>query len=185
MIKFYKTLSKSLENKFNQLLDEAFNYKKNFTTKEKIEENDKFCSKKNHLGYLLAIEQETIIGGLIILKRNLLFKEKNLALGGFGGVCVQKDKQRKGVATLLLKRGIKILKDNHCNMAYLCTDINKLKHLYGHVGFIALKRPHTYLGKSGKRYTENDAMIAPVNSLKKFKAVLLNKEPFDIGTGNW
>jgi len=41
------------------------------------------------------------------------------------------------------------------------------------------------LGKSGKRYTEQDAMIAPVCSPEKFKAILSDSKPFDIGQGNW
>lgn len=56
--------------------------------------------------------------------------------------------------------------------------------LYGQFGFVPLGRPHTFIGKSGPRYTDTDVMIAPVNSPALFDTVRLEREPFDIGTGN-
>ncbi len=57
--------------------------------------------------------------------------------------------------------------------------------LYGRVGFLPLGKPYTYLGKSGKRYTENDGMVAQVKSKDIFDFITKDEEPFDIGNGNW
>ena len=160
----YKKLSGEWQVQFNQLIQESFFLN---LTKTKLEENkDKFCSQKDKIGYLLALENQKIIGILVLLKRKLIFNHQKLILGGFGGLCVVEAKRKQGIATALLKKGMARLKQENCDIAYL-------------------NRQHTYLGSSGKRYTEHDAMIAPVNSPKKFKAVLRNDRPFDIGVGNW
>ncbi|MEK7513810.1 MAG: GNAT family N-acetyltransferase [Patescibacteria group bacterium] len=180
---FYKKLLSDLKKQLDQLINESFFWHK--SGKEKQVEYDKFCSKKNEIGYVIALENNLLIGVVIVLKRNLVFNQDKLVLGGIGGVSVKLDKRRKGIATALLKEGMKILKQNKCDLAYLCTDINKLTNLYVKVGFVPLNRQHSFLGRSGKRYTEYDAMIAPVNSQSKFQAVLSDKKPFDIGRGNW
>jgi hypothetical protein len=51
--------------------------------------------------------------------------------------------------------------------------------------FVPLGRAHTYRGKSGKRYTEQDGLIAPVTSPETFARVIKDQPPFDIGRGNW
>ena len=98
---------------------------------------------------------------------------------------VRIDKRRKGIATLVLKKGMKILKQEKCDIAHLCTDIIKLKSLYSKFGFVPLGKKYTYIGKSGKKYIEKDGMIAPVNSVTKFKEILNSSEIFNIGLGNW
>jgi hypothetical protein len=74
-----------------------------------------------------------------------------------------------------------------CDVAYLCAAVNDpgIVRLYGQSGFVPLRRPHTYFGKSGRLYEDNDAMIAPICSPAVFKEVLTSTEPFHIGTGNW
>jgi len=182
-IVFYKKVPQNLKVDFDHLIKRSFSWHQ--SGKEKKKEHDKFCSKKDQTGYVLALDNKQIIGVVIILKRRIKFKEMNLVLGGIGGVCVEKQYRRQGVAMSMLQVAMERLKQGKCDVAYLCTDINNLKNLYTPVGFVALNRPHTFLGKSGKRYTEHDAMIAPVNSPEKFKAVLTDNKPFDIGRGNW
>lgn len=74
-----------------------------------------------------------------------------------------------------------------CDIAYLCTNVEKewMVRFYKKAGFVRLMRGHTYTGKSGKRYTEFDGMIAPVCSAEKFQRISMIKKPFDIGRGNW
>ena len=72
-------------------------------------------------------------------------------------------------------------------MAYLCARLDKpgLTELYGRAGFRRLQYGHTYLGRSGRRYVDQDGMIAPVLSQQLFEAIMVQPEPFDIGEGNW
>lgn len=180
---FYKKLPQNLKTDFDSLMKRSFSWHQ--TGKEKKKEHDKFCSKKDQRGFVLALNNNQIIGAVIILKRKIKFNNVSLTLGGIGGVSVRREYRRHGLATALLKKAMEMLKEEKCDMAYLCTYIEKLGRLYKPFGFVALKRPHTFLGKSGKRYTEYDAMIAPVNSPEKFKAILTDDKPFDIGRGNW
>jgi hypothetical protein len=55
--------------------------------------------------------------------------------------------------------------------------------LYKKFGFVIMKQPYTFLGKSGKRYTEKDGMIAQCISKSKFNLILKGKETIDIGYG--
>lgn len=180
---FYKKLPFDLKVQFERLIRESFIWHQ--SGKEKQREYDIFCSKKNEIGYVVALENNLLIGVVVVLKRNLVFNQNKIVLGGIGGVSVKVEKRRKGIATELLEKGMKILKQSKCDLAYLCTDINKLKNLYAKVSFVPLNRAHTFLGRSGKRYTEHDAMIAPVDSSEKFQAVLTDNKPFYIGVGNW
>jgi len=182
-LKLFKALPSSLKDKYSTLGRKAFAKKQ--TLEEKKEHKDKYCSKKDIFSYLVAFEDNEIIGGAELVKRKLKNSDGLLTLGGFGGVWTRKDKRRKGIATAILKQGMKVLKSKDCDIAYLCTDVNKLNDLYSKVGFVALGKIYTFIGKSGKRYFENDGMIAPVNSEKKFKQILEDKKPLDIGVGDW
>jgi len=179
----FKTLPTSLKDKYIALKKEAFARKQ--TLEEEAEHKNKYCSEKDIFGYLVAFEGDEMVGGSKLFKRKIKNVGKLLTLGGFGGLWTRKDKRRRGVATVILKEGMKVLKSKNCDIAYLCTDINKLKDLYAKVGFVPLVKDYTFIGKSGKRYLEDDGMIAPVNSEKKFKQILEDKKPLDIGVGNW
>ena len=182
-IVFYKKLPRNLKEEFEGLMKRSFSWHE--TGQEKETEQDKFCSQKDQIGFVLSLNNNQLIGAVIILKRLIKFNGVNLILGGIGGVSVLRKYRRQGMATVMLKTAMENLQRENCDLAYLCTDIEKLKKLYTPAGFVALNRPHTFLGKSGKRYTEHDAMVAPVNSLEKFQAVLADNKPFDIDRGNW
>lgn len=179
-IRFYRKLTIKHKADFDRLIKELFVWHE--SGRKHWEEADKFCSKRNEIGFVLSFDADELIGAVVILKRRL---KNQLILGGIGGVCVKPRFRRQSVATKMLKIAMINLKKEKCDLVYLCTDVRKLKNLYAAVGFTPLNRPHTFLGKSGKRYTEHDAMIAPVNSPEKFKAVLNDNKPFDIGRGNW
>jgi GNAT superfamily N-acetyltransferase len=146
---------------------------------------EKYCSEADLFKQLLAFEDSEIIGGLELYKRSIAFDGRKILLGGIGAVWTRPDKRRRGVSTALLKRGMDILRDHACDIAYLCTDVTKLDRLYGAVGFQPLVTNHTYLGRFGKRHVDSDGMIAPVCSEEILGQILNSKEPFDIGRGNW
>lgn len=137
------------------------------------------------IGYILAHAGNELIGAIKILRRAIPFAGRTIQLGGIGGVATRDDWRGRGVASATTAAAMAFLRQHECDIAYLCTDIAKLGVLYGKVGFIPLGRPHTYVGASGTRYTDNDGMIAPVNSRELFDAVLAAQGPFDIGPGNW
>lgn len=184
-VKVFDTPPENLEEKVAKL--KAFAFKRSEDPKEEELHNDKYCSGKDTFKILLALKENEPIGHVKLLKRTLLYKGSTILLGGFGAVCTDERYRRQGIATTLLKKGLEILKENNCDIAYLCTDIYNqgMIALYGQLGFVLLNKPHTYLGRSGKRYTDTDGMIAPICSQELFKEVLQDKESFDIGRGNW
>ncbi len=186
-IKSYTSLPKDLEEKVSALKRACFNWQEKMTEKAKQEHYDRFCSKRDRIKYILAFESNFLIGMAIALNRKINFQNKTIYLGGIGSVCVHPHKRRKGVATALLKETVTELKNSGCDIAYLCTNVKdkgKIK-LYNHFGFVPLGRSHTYLGQSGRKFEDNDAMIAPINTTSIFQEVLKDKEPFSIGVGNW
>jgi predicted acetyltransferase len=182
-IVFYKRLSPRLDREFNTLMNLIF--RQSMSKAERKKEDEKFCSQNDRVGYVFAMKNNEIIGAVIILKRQIKFEGTNIVLGGIGGVAVIKKYRQQGIASSLLKRALSQLKKESCDLAYLCTFIEKLGRLYQPFGFVPLGRQYTFLDKSGNRYFEADAMIAPINSPKKFHLVLSGKEILDIGRGNW
>lgn len=185
-IKSFYAVPSELQQKVRVLADRYFN-PANRSADEKAEADDRYFDTGNEFCHILALENNDVIGLVVTLKREIEYKHKKILLGGIGGVCVREDRRRMGVASKLMDIAMKELKINNCDVVYLCTDIDKqgTEKLYSRIGFVPLIHGHTYLGKSGKRYLDHDGMIANCNSLKIFNTVLNDKEPFDIGLGNW
>ncbi len=187
-IRVFDSLPEQINEVSSRLCREAFEFESEEEPSNPEGEQEvfeKYCSEADLFRQLLAFEDSEIIGGLELYKRSIAFDGRTILLGGFGGVWTRSDKRRKGVSTALLKRGMDILRDHACDIAYLCTDVTKLGGLYGAVGFQPLVANHTYLGRFGKRHVDSDGMIAPVCSEEVLSRILNSKEPFDIGRGNW
>ena len=108
-----------------------------------------------------------------------------LILGGFGGVCTHSEFRRKGIARKLLQKGMGVLKDNKCDIAFLNSDPKRLAFLYEKIGFVPLQREYRATGESGKIYLSKSGMIAPVCSQKIFESVLKDNEVFDLQGQDW
>lgn len=184
-VELFYNLPEEIKVQVDELLDMCFGVKSGQSPQRLVEKKDKFFTIP--IAYLLAIENNLVIGVIELYKREISYLEEKIILGGFGGVCTAKNKRRRGVATALLKKGMRELKSQSCDIAYLCTDVDDpgMLTIYSQVGFTPLNKPYTYLGKSGKRYTEEDGLIAPVKSKDKYNFVVEGKEIFNIGIGNW
>jgi len=184
-VELFYNLPEEIKVQVDELLDMCFGVKSGQSPQRLVEKKDKFFTIP--IAYLLAIENNLVIGVIELYKREISYLEEKIILGGFGGVCTAKNKRKRGVATALLKRGMRELKSESCDIAYLCTDVDDpgMLTIYSQVGFTPLNKPYTYLGKSGKRYTEEDGLIAPVKSKDKYNFVVEGKEIFNIGIGNW
>ena len=178
------SIPKLLEEKIYGLVESCFSDKEK-TPEEKKEHNDKFCSAGDRTGFALATLDSEVIGAAIAYKRVIKYKGKDITLGGIGGVCTKENFRRRGIATRLNKMVMEKLKDADCDVAYLCTDTNKLGKLYGFAGFQKLKEKYTYLGRSGKRYYDGGGMIAPIASSEIFQKIVNSNESFDLGVGDW
>ncbi|MDP1721577.1 MAG: GNAT family N-acetyltransferase [Candidatus Gottesmanbacteria bacterium] len=187
MVHTYNVLPTTLSAQVEVIDKESFAWAYHQTLEERLVGRDKFCSSGDSIGYVVVEEKEEVIGAANMFARSITSDGVSMKLGGIGGLCTRKDKRKHGVGTELLNRAMQELRRNGVDIAYLCTEVEKewMARFYEKVGFIRLAHGHTYTGKSGKRYTEFDGMIAPVCSQKIFQRISMIKQPFDIGRGNW
>ncbi|MGN6673948.1 MAG: GNAT family N-acetyltransferase [Thermomicrobiales bacterium] len=157
------------------------------TPEERQEEHDRFCSERDIFVQLLALAGDTVVGAASVFQRTIMLHYQPVRLGGLGGVCTATAWRRLGVAAALVQRAMAELRAAGCDLAYLCTDVESewAQRLYGRAGFVPIGRPYTFRGKSGKRYTDHDGMIAPLASPQIFQQVLADTAPLDLGAGNW
>ncbi len=154
-----------------------------WTSNDMIEQDDRYGTLP--FGYVIAYEGDKIVGVLNLLKRKILFQGKPILVGGFGGVCTHSDYRKQGVATKMLKAGSETLKEQKCDIAFLCTDIKNIGKVYANVGFKPLNRKYRATGLSGKIYESYDGMVAPVNSPDIFEQVLNDTATFDLQGQDW
>lgn len=181
--KFYKKLPEKLQKELRQFELENFYREEERTPEYLAKEKDKYFSVPK--AWLLVFEGAQIIGSIKLHKRNVKFNNKNIILGGLGGVCARKDKRRLGIASMMIEEAMKILKEWGCDVAYLCANIEESGSLYPRAGFVSLNKPYTYYGRSGKLDEETNGMLAPLKSLSLFEEILNSKQKFHLGKGNW
>jgi len=182
-IKFFPRLTSALAKRVNQFRLENFYTKEEKTQEHLVAEKERFCSQPK--AWLLAFEGDQIIGTTLLHRRKVMFNNREVILGGVGSVCTRTDKRNQGIATLMLKEAVEILKQWECDIAYLCANIEKTGYLYGQVGFVPLNKLYTYYGRSGKLHEGYNGMIAPLNSSSIFEEVLSSKHKLHLGKGNW
>lgn len=180
----HTTLTPEQRMMFEDLERAAFQWF-DISEEKQRDSTDRFCSGADTVGYVLAFAGERLVGAVQLSQRAIDFQGQTVQLGGLGGVATDAVWRGRGVASATTAAAMARLRERGCDVAYLCTNIAKRGHLYRQIGFVPLGRAHTYLGASGKRYTDDDGMIAPVNSPDLFAAILADEAPFDIGRGNW
>jgi ribosomal protein S18 acetylase RimI-like enzyme len=158
------------------------------TEARRREHEDRFCSQADVWRHVLALDDaELVVGFATVYRRGIERARAPIVLGGLGDVCTHPDWRRRGIATALARAATAEMARVHCDMAYLCAAVDDpgIVRLYGQCGFVPLRRPHTFFGRSGRLYEDHDAMIAPIASRSVFEEVRDSQEPFHIGTGNW
>lgn len=133
---------------------------------------------------VIAYIDDEIVGTSSLRLRTIEFEGKKVFLGGQGGITVSKDKRKQGIGTQLLKRSIEVFHENNCDIAFLNTDIEILGHIFEKIGYKVYPREYFYIGKSGKQYSDNNAMLAPVNSREIFDVIMDSDMNLDIGESN-
>ena len=181
-IEFFPKLTSALAKKLKQFVLENFYTKEERTPEHLAAVEERFCSKPR--AWLLVFEGDQIIGGTKLYRRKVMFKNREVILGGVGSVCTRTDKRNQGIATSMLNEAVNILKRWECDIAYLCANI-EMRSFYGQVGFVPLNKPYTYYGRSGKLYEGYKGMIAPIKSSSIFEEVLSSKHKLHLGQGDW
>lgn len=135
---------------------------------------------------VIAILDDQIVGTLQLFHRFVRFKDKLINLGGLGGICVQSEKRRQGIATKMITAGLDDLYARVCDVACLNADINKgIYQLYEKVGFALMERPISFEDANGKVKEDTGTMFIPLNSKEIFKDIMNSSETFHYGRGYW
>jgi ribosomal protein S18 acetylase RimI-like enzyme len=170
-----------------QLLGQCFSAA-GWSEQRLLEHEDRFCSQADAWRHLLALnDAERLVGFATVYTRQIERSGVSLKLGGLGDVCTDPEWRRRGIATAISAAATAELEQADCDIAYLCAAVDDpgIVRLYGQSGFVPLGRPHTYFGRSGRLYQDDDAMVAPICNRGLFEDVLEDTTPLHIGTGNW
>jgi len=150
--------------------------------RQSIEED--FISQE--FGRLFAYQGRKIVGMLGLFKRKIKFGEKEIVFGGTGGVCVAKSMRRKGIATKMLKEGLKLLKKEKCDIACFNVDLKKEAYLlYEKVGFKTMMRKISFENVKGEIKYDAGTMFTPLCSQAVYDYVMQSKNTFHYGKGYW
>lgn len=174
-----------LKEKVDGLLNESFGVGSGESLRRIKESKNTHYS--NPVKYILTFEEEDIIGIQMIFLRKIIFENKDVLVGGLGGLCVDKRYRGQGIATELLREAIEVFKVLNCDVGMLFTNIKNPRYikLYGKFGFVIFEREYTFLDKAGKIQTDHSAMITPVRSKEKFNLILNSEEILHLGKGEW
>ena len=137
-------------------------------------------------GFLFASFGGVIIGRLALFERKIEFDGTEIKLGGMGGVCVGEKARHKGIATVMLKKGLDILREHSCDLACLNVDLDKKVYgVYERVGFWMMDRDISFENVHGEKVTEPGTMFAPICSQEKYDLVMNSESTFHYGRGYW
>jgi predicted GNAT family N-acyltransferase len=178
-IQIIKKIDRSLKLKLDNFADKNWGE----TTDSEEYLNNNFFD-QNKIAITLN-KNNKLVGLLYLHERKTKFKNISVQIGCIGGVVVDKNMRRHGLATMLLKSSKDIMLKDGIDVAVLCTDIDKLGNLYIKSGFVPLGRPYYYTDKNGVERTDNGGMIAPVTSNVIFKSILNSKSKFYVGISNF
>jgi predicted acetyltransferase len=135
---------------------------------------------------VFTYENNKIVGILRLFKREVEFSGRRIVLGGMAGTCVTEKERRKGIATKMLKKGIRILKKENCEIACLNVDLKKEAYkVYERLGFRLMEREVSYENSRGEIKRDKGTMFMPITSQEAFDFVMNSKKTFHYGRGYW
>ena len=137
-------------------------------------------------GMLTAVVEGSIVGLAGLFKRTVEFDGKRVILGGIGGICVQEDMRKKGIASKLIDKGLEVLRNKKCDVACLNTDLSKTVYkLYEKIGFTLMKRKISFEDIHGNIRYDTGTMFIPLCSKQKYDCIMKSKKIFHYGKGYW
>ncbi len=135
---------------------------------------------------LLAYMGQELIGWAGIHITRQKYQNTEIKIGGYG-ICVHPNWQNQGIASKMVRQIIDYLKQENCEIGFLSADpTNKAADkLHRKFSFVPLSQNFSWTNSQGELKTDNDGMIAPLNSPQLFERVLEGKEPLYVGNGYW
>jgi predicted acetyltransferase len=149
-----------------------------------VESQENFVAEP--FAYLFAFIGKEIISRLALYKREIMFSNQKILVGGIGGVCVTSAHRHHGVASSMLKRALLILKEEKCDIACLNVDLDKkIYGIYEKLGFKMMDRDISFENIRGEIIHEPGSMFMALESPEKYALVMESTETFHYGKGYW
>ena len=165
--------------RLRDLQEECFTH----VSREEIEE----CFIAVGFGWILAFENQTIVGQVELHKRTLQFDGKQMLLGGLGGTCVTTSARGRGIAKAIVKKGLEVLAEEKCDVACLNADIRNHPNggVYSQLGFRVMKRRISFADVYGGKRCDSGELFAPVCSKEIYDLIMNSRKTFHVGRGYW
>lgn len=135
---------------------------------------------------VLAYSNNEPVGHLRLFRRNIEFDGRDVILGGIGGVCVAEHMREKGIATKMMRKGLKVLRERKCDVACLNADLSKNAYkLYEKIGFRLMSRKISFEDIHRKIRYDDGTMFIPVCSKEIYHHLMNSDKTFHYGKGYW
>jgi predicted acetyltransferase len=136
--------------------------------------------------YLFATVKNELISRVALFKREIIFDNQPVLVGGMGGVCVTKLYRHHGVASSMLKRALVVLRSEKCDVGCLNVDLDKkIYGIYEKLGFTMMSREISFENISGEIIHELGTMFIPICSEEKYNLIRQSTSTFHYGKGYW
>ncbi|MDO8497910.1 MAG: GNAT family N-acetyltransferase [bacterium] len=93
-IKRFEKVPEDIEKQIKDLKHLCFSKFRGETPQEIAENDDRFYNNKAAVN-IVALENDKVIGYLGTLKRDIIFNDQEIILGGLGGVCTSSEKRNR------------------------------------------------------------------------------------------
>jgi len=144
------------------------------------------CFYAESFARIVAYSNDKLVGHLRLFKRDIEFDRRKVALGGIGGVCVSEDMRGKGIATKMIQKGLKVLKEKKCDVACLNADLSKSAYkLYEKLGFRLMSRAISFEDINGKVRYDTGTLFIPLCSKSIYSHIINSDKTFHYGKGYW
>ncbi len=172
-------LSSAQKLRIKELQKECFSH----VSRQDIEE----CFIAKSFGWIFGYEKARIVAQVELYSRNVGFEGKSIRLGGIGGTCVTTSKRNRGIATRMVKDGLRILKHMKCDVACLSADVKNHPSggLYRSLGFSLMDREISFEDVQGQLRHDHGEMFVPVCSKETYDLIMNSEETFHVGRGYW
>jgi predicted N-acetyltransferase YhbS len=144
------------------------------------------CFFAEPFGFLFASEDGMTVGQSELFIRKVSFEDRQVLLGGIGGVCVTGSMRNKGVGTQMVQRCVEILTEKRCEVACLNADIKGHPYgLYHRLGFKVMERKVSFEDIDGRVRYDGSEMFLPLCSSETFDLIMKSDTTFHMGKGYW
>jgi len=144
------------------------------------------CFYAESFSRILTYYDVKLVGILRLFKRIVIFDEKDVVLGGIGGVCVLPGFRSRGIASRMVMKALQVLRNESVDVACLNADVSRnADKFYEALGFTLMNRPISFEDVHGNLRHDTGTMFIPVCSNAIYNHIMNSSSTFHYGRGYW